>query len=102
MVDVEVLVLEQVDGDRFLRCLAQEIEQDEELAVMNTDLGNAAGNAERMLALGQGDDDSRSFGAQPAVDIELAATNVILNPGIHARKLTRSRANGNAAAMTVL
>jgi hypothetical protein len=55
-----------------------------------------------MLALGQGDNDLRCLGAQPAVDIELAATNVILNPGIHAQKLARPRANGNAAAMTVL
>jgi hypothetical protein len=37
-----VLILEQVDGDRPLRRAAEQIEQDEELAVMHADFGDAA------------------------------------------------------------
>ena len=57
----------------FSRLTAQQIEQDEELAVMDADLGDAALDAERPLAFAQRDDGTRRLGAQPAVDIELAA-----------------------------
>src|ERR1700754_143769 len=43
-VDIQVLLFEQIDGDGFLRAATKQIKQDEELTMMDTDLGYATSN----------------------------------------------------------
>jgi len=75
-VDIEVLILEQVDGDRPLRRVAEQIEQDEELAVMHADFGDAALYAKRALAFTERGDCDRGLGVKPAFDVEFATVDV--------------------------
>src|SRR5690349_8064709 len=97
-----MLVVEQVDRDRLLKRLAEQIEQDEKFAMMYADLGDAARDSECALMLAQGDDGARCFAAQPAVDVEHAATNVVIDFNPHRRNLATARVTVNEAAMTVL
>src|SRR5690242_20616739 len=97
-----MLVVEQVDGDRLLRRVAEQIEQDEKLAMMYADLGDAARDPERALMPAQGRDGARCFAVQPAVDVEHAATNVVIDFNPHGRNVATATARVNEAAMTVL
>ena len=101
LVDVEVLVLEQVDGECLLRRAAQQVEQDEELAVMHADLGDAAPDAKRALPFAERGDDKRRLGAQP-LNVKLAVSYITRDAGTHAAELRRTTRPVNAAAMTDL
>ena len=101
-VDIEVLILEQVDGDRPLRRAAEQIEQDEKLAVMNADFSDAAPDAERALPLTEGGDGKRRFGAQPALNVKLAVSYITRDAGTHAPNLGTVTRQVNATAMTDL
>jgi hypothetical protein len=94
LVDVEMLMLEQVDRNRLLAVAAEQVEQDEELAVMHADLGNAALDAQRALPFGQRHHGPRRLAAQPSVNVELAAPDVLLDPWIHGSEARPRRPGG--------
>jgi hypothetical protein len=102
LVDIEVLVLEQVDGDRLLRRAAEQIEQDEKLAMMHADLGGAAFDAKRVLALAEGGDGEGRLRAKPALDLKLAVMDITRNAGVHWREVRTAARPVNRQAMTVL
>jgi len=101
-VDIEVLILEQVDGDRPLRRAAEQIEQDEELAVVHADLGDAALDVERALPLVERSDDKRRFGAQPALNVKFAVSYVTRDAGIHGANFAVTGAYGQCRDVTIL
>ncbi|HEY2612814.1 MAG TPA: hypothetical protein VGI94_18545 [Reyranella sp.] len=97
-----MLVLEQVDGNRLLRRAAEQVEQDEELAVVHADLGDAAPDVERALTRVERGDDKRRFGAQPALNVKLAVSYITRDAGTHGANLAVAGVSGQRCAVTVL
>ena len=75
-IDVQMLIFEDIDSHGFLRRLAEQIQQYEELAMVNPDFGDATGDAQLALSLAQCADGDGGRAGKPAVDEEASPSNI--------------------------